>query len=75
MLDVGCWMLDVGTLFFQLEPGISGIQHSTSNVQLSSLRMDDAVTFHGHGKRQYVPNHFPEFIANSSTIQCLAQEV
>jgi hypothetical protein len=44
---------------------------STSNVQLSSLRMDNAVTFHGHGERQYVPIHFPEFIANSSTIQCL----
>jgi hypothetical protein len=33
--------------------------------------MDNAVTFHGHGERQYVPIHFPEFIANSSTIQCL----
>jgi hypothetical protein len=37
--------------------------------------MDDAVTFHWLGEPRNVPNHFPEFIVNSSTIQCLAQEV
>jgi len=37
--------------------------------------MDDAVTFHWPGEPRNVPNHFPEFIVNSLTIQCLAQEV
>jgi hypothetical protein len=46
-----------------------------SNIQYPSGRMDDAVTFHWPEEPQNVPNHFPEFIANSSSIQCLAQEV
>jgi hypothetical protein len=46
-----------------------------SNIQFPSGRIDDAMTFHWPGEPRNVPNHFPEFIVNSLTIQCLAQEV
>ncbi len=35
-LILGCSMFDVGNLFFQLEPGISGIEHSTRKPKLNS---------------------------------------
>ena len=43
MLNVECWMLDVGCWksFLPAQPGISGIEHSTFNIQYSTFKLEN----------------------------------